>query len=155
MVLKDNGVESFSQEQSHHSTHFHHGKSLITRENHGAMNTHRTHGELWQFMDISFTIVRHTVELLATYETFLDTVHTWYISVFCEKVMHHSQVHGAPELSLDILKMESWTHMGCTANIIIKDVIYVFASISKIMRILLMGWRNRERWAPLGATGPG
>ena len=28
-------------------------------------------------------------------------------------------------LSLDILKMESWTHMGRTANIIIKDVINV------------------------------
>ena len=49
-------------------------------------------------------------------------------------------------LSLDILKMESWTHMGRTANIIIKDVvIHIFASISKIMRILLMGRRNRER----------
>ena len=34
--------------------------------------------------------------------------------------------------------------MGRTANIIIKDVIHVFASISKIMRILLMGRRNRE-----------
>ena len=49
-------------------------------------------------------------------------------------------------LSLDILKMESWTHMGRTANIIIKDVIHIFASISKIIRILLMGRRNRERW---------
>ena len=49
------------------------------------------------------------------------------------------------ELSWDILKMESWTHMGRTANIIIKDVIHIFASISKIMRILLMGRRNRER----------
>ena len=48
------------------------------------------------------------------------------------------------ELSLDILKMESWTHMGRTANIIIKDIIHVFASISKIMRILLMGRRNRK-----------
>ena len=36
--------------------------------------------------------------------------------------------------------------MGRTANIIIKDVIHIFASISKIMRILLMGRRNRERW---------
>ena len=35
--------------------------------------------------------------------------------------------------------------MGRTANIIIKDVIHVFASISKIMRILLMGRRKRER----------
>ena len=50
-----------------------------------------------------------------------------------------------PGLSLDILKMESWTHMWRTANIIIKDVIHVFASISKIMRILLMGRRNRDR----------
>ena len=49
-------------------------------------------------------------------------------------------------LSLDILKRESWTHVGRTANIIIKDVIHIFASISKTMRILLMGRRNRERW---------
>ena len=35
--------------------------------------------------------------------------------------------------------------MGRTANIIINDIIDVFASISKIMRILLMGRRNRER----------
>ena len=48
-------------------------------------------------------------------------------------------------LSLDILKMECWTHMGRTANIIIKDVIHVFASISKIMCILLMGRRDCER----------
>ena len=38
-------------------------------------------------------------------------------------------------------------HMWHTANIIIKDVIHIFASISKIMRILLMGRRNRERWS--------
>ena len=36
--------------------------------------------------------------------------------------------------------------MGRTANIIIKDVIHIFASISKIMGILMMGRRNRERW---------
>ena len=36
--------------------------------------------------------------------------------------------------------------MGRTANIIIKDMIDIFATISKIMRILLMGRRNRERW---------
>ena len=42
--------------------------------------------------------------------------------------------------------MESWTHVGRTANIIIKDIIHIFASISKTMRILLMGRRNRERW---------
>ena len=42
-------------------------------------------------------------------------------------------------LALDILKMESWMHMGCTANIIIKDIINIFVSISKQMRILLMG----------------
>ena len=55
-------------------------------------------------------------------------------------------------LSLDILKMESWTHMGRTANIIIKDVIHIFASISKIMRILLMGRRNRERCNSISIT---
>ena len=37
--------------------------------------------------------------------------------------------------------------MGCTANIIIKDVIYIFASISKIMHILQMGRCNREPWS--------
>ena len=71
---------------------------------------------------------------------------------------HYFTIHGARQLigiisnlitasglSLDILKIESWTHMGRTANIIIKDVIHIFASISKIMRILLMGRRNRER----------
>ena len=51
-----------------------------------------------------------------------------------------------PGLSLHILKRESWTHVGRTANTIIKDVIHIFASISKTMRILLMGRRNRERW---------
>ena len=35
--------------------------------------------------------------------------------------------------------------MERTAIMIIKDVIHVFASISKIMLILLMGRRNRER----------
>ena len=57
---------------------------------------------------------------------------------------HHKSTYSG--LSLDIMKMESWTHMGRTANIIIKDVIHIFASISKIMRILLMGRRNNERW---------
>ena len=33
-------------------------------------------------------------------------------------------------LKLDILKMASWAHMGHTANIIIKDTIHIFASIS-------------------------
>ena len=35
--------------------------------------------------------------------------------------------------------------MGRTANIIIKDAIHAFASISTIMHILLMGRRNHER----------
>ena len=48
-------------------------------------------------------------------------------------------------LTLDILKVESWTQMGRTANIIIKYSIHVFASISKNMRILLMGRRYCER----------
>ena len=34
--------------------------------------------------------------------------------------------------------------MGCTANIIIKDIIHIFASFCKIMCIFLMGWHNRE-----------
>ena len=49
-------------------------------------------------------------------------------------------------LALDILKVESWTQMGRTANIIIKYSIHVFASICKNMHILLMGRRYRERW---------
>ena len=48
-------------------------------------------------------------------------------------------------LAPDILKVESWTQMGRTANIIIKYSIHVFASIYKNMRILLMGRRYRER----------
>ena len=32
---------------------------------------------------------------------------------------------------IDILKMESCVHMGPTANIIIKDIIHIFVSISK------------------------
>ena len=34
-------------------------------------------------------------------------------------------------LALDIFKMESWRHMGCTANINTKDIIHICASISK------------------------
>ena len=49
-------------------------------------------------------------------------------------------------LTPDILKMESWTHMGRTANIIIKDIIHIFASICKNLHILLMGRHYRERW---------
>ena len=48
-------------------------------------------------------------------------------------------------LAPDILKMESWTHMGRTANIIIKDIIHIFASICENVHILLMGRRYRER----------
>ena len=48
-------------------------------------------------------------------------------------------------LVLDILKVESWTQMGRTANMIIKYSIHVFASICKKMHILLMGRRYRER----------
>ena len=47
---------------------------------------------------------------------------------------------------LDILKMESWRHMGRTANMIIKDIIHIFASISKSFRMLLIGLRYRQRW---------
>ena len=57
----------------------------------------------------------------------------------------HRQFNAFPGLTLDILKMASWVHMGRTANIIIKDTIHIFASISKILRILLMGRRYRER----------
>ena len=49
-------------------------------------------------------------------------------------------------LAPDILKMEFWTHMGCTANIIIKDIIHIFASMCKNMRILVMGRRYPEHW---------
>ena len=64
-----------------------------------------------------------------------------------------------PGLVPDILKMEFWTHMGRTANIIIKDIIQIFASMCKNMRILVMGRRYRERWKPklvaFIATNPG
>ena len=53
-------------------------------------------------------------------------------------------------LALDILKVESWTQMGRTANIIIKCSIHVFASICKNMRILLMGRHYRERCESFG-----
>ena len=53
---------------------------------------------------------------------------------------------GIAGLAPDILKMEFWTHMGRTANIIIKDIIHIFASMCKNMRILVMGRRYRERW---------
>ena len=53
----------------------------------------------------------------------------------------------ASGLAIDILKMESWTLMGCTLNIIIKYIIHIFGSISKNMLILLMGWCYRECWA--------
>ena len=46
----------------------------------------------------------------------------------------------------DILKIESWMHMGCTANIIIKNIIHIFASISNNMHILLMGRHYHEHW---------
>ena len=49
-------------------------------------------------------------------------------------------------LAPEILKMDSWTHMGRTANIIIKDIVHIFASFSKNMHILLMRRRYRERW---------
>ena len=38
---------------------------------------------------------------------------------------------GVTGLLLDILKMESWMHMGHAAIIVIKDIIHIFASICK------------------------
>ena len=55
-------------------------------------------------------------------------------------------IHGATGLKLDILKMESWMHIGYTVNIITKDIIHIFATISKNMHNLLMGCYC-ERWA--------
>ena len=52
---------------------------------------------------------------------------------------------SSPGLAPDISKLESWTHVGRTANIIIKDIAHIFASICKNMHILLMGRRYRER----------
>ena len=51
---------------------------------------------------------------------------------FISKIAHETMVNNGMHsgLSLDVLKMASWTHMGRTANIIIKDVIHIFASIS-------------------------
>ena len=49
-------------------------------------------------------------------------------------------------ITLEILKMESWMHLGHTASIIIEDdIIHMFVSISKNMRILLMGRCFRQR----------
>ena len=48
-------------------------------------------------------------------------------------------------LALNILKIESCTHMGHLANIIIKDIIHIFASINKNLHILLMEQCHRER----------
>ena len=53
----------------------------------------------------------------------------------------------ATGLVLDMLKMESWNNMGHTANLIIKDIIDIFASTTKNMRILLIGRCYYERWA--------
>ena len=36
-----------------------------------------------------------------------------------------------------VSKRGHWMHMGCTANIIIKDIIHIFVSISKNVHILL------------------
>ena len=41
-------------------------------------------------------------------------------------ILQHKSYVPLPGLLLDILKMESWTHVGHTANMIIKDVIHVF-----------------------------
>ena len=57
--------------------------------------------------------------------------------------MSHLEYTG---LAPDILKMEFWMHIGRTANIIIKDIIHIFASMCKNMGILVMGRRYRERW---------
>ena len=70
--------------------------------------------------------------------------------VFCKtiytiwKKSYQKPLAQVRTLKLDILKTESWMHMGHTANMIIKDIIHIFASISKNMHILLMGWRYRE-----------
>ena len=66
-----------------------------------------------------------------------------------KNIMHLLYHHS--ELAPDILKMEFWTHMGRTANIIIKDIIHIFASMCKNMHILVMGGRYRERWSFLNA----
>ena len=51
-----------------------------------------------------------------------------------------------PGKTVFLIETAPWAYMGYTANIIIKDTIHIFASISKIMRIWLMGRRNREHW---------
>ena len=64
----------------------------------------------------------------------------------CKNIqLHVSRVGTNAGLATDILKMESWTHMACTANIAIKDIIRILVSMCKNMRILLMGRRYRER----------
>ena len=110
-------------------------------------------------LDLVHTITRHKFQLESL------NLHQTYILGYTQLILkteiitqnhqmgYHLQqvmeVIWGPGLSLDILKMESWTYMGRTANIIIKDIIHVSASISKILHILLMGRRNREHWGLL------
>ena len=64
----------------------------------------------------------------------------------CKKLMIclHNEAGTKSGLALDILKKECWAHMGRTANIIIKDIYHIFASLSDNMRILLMGQRYHK-----------
>ena len=58
---------------------------------------------------------------------------SWYLLAYCSELWCHMAWHQYTRLVIDILKMESWMHMGHTANIIVKDIIHIFASISKNM----------------------
>ena len=51
--------------------------------------------------------------------------------VWKKRLTHWGGVTHISGLSPDILKMESWTNMRLAANIIIKDIIHIFASICK------------------------
>ena len=68
-----------------------------------------------------------------------------YNQVLANQLTHWPLGDFKSGLAQDILKVESWTQMGSTANIIIKYSIHVFASICKNMPILLIRRRYRER----------
>ena len=50
-----------------------------------------------------------------------------YISVsILQEILHIDNQYHNSGLSLDILKIESWMHMGRTANIIFKDISFIY-----------------------------
>ena len=86
-------------------------------------------------------------------DAYICYMHQWTDSSLDQTMARHLFCNKLG-LTLDMLKMESWMHMGCTAKIFIEDIIHIFASISKNMRILLMGRHYRERWQAIWLSEP-